>query len=51
VDKVSLTIIIAGFLAMLTCTTLVAYQTWQVAQIQQATIELIVRTHRAIPEP
>jgi hypothetical protein len=45
-DKVSLTIITLGFVAMLTCTTLVAYQTWRVAQIQQYTIELIERTHR-----
>jgi hypothetical protein len=49
-DRISLSILCVGFIAMLTCTTLVAYQTWQVAQIQQATIELIVRTHRTIPE-
>lgn len=46
-DKVSLTIVIAGFLAMLICTTLVAYQNVRIAQIQQYTIDLIHRTHPA----
>jgi hypothetical protein len=49
-DKVSLTIITVGFLAMLTCTTLVAYQNIRIAQIQQYTIELIARTH-GVPTP
>ena len=49
-DRVSLTIICAGFAIMLVCTTLIAYQNVRLDQIQQYTIDLIVRTHRA-PTP
>jgi hypothetical protein len=45
-DRVSLTIIVTGFVLMLGCTTLIAYQNVRLGQIQQHVIELIVQTHR-----
>jgi hypothetical protein len=45
-DRLSLTVLVVGCVAMLTCTTLVAYQNVRLAQIQQQTIDLIVRTHQ-----
>jgi len=44
-DRVSLSILVVGVVAMLTCTTLIAYQNVRIARIQQSTLELIVRTH------
>jgi hypothetical protein len=55
-DRLSLTVIIVGFIAMLTCTTLIAYQNVRLGQIQQdsldvqrETLALISRTHPPTP--
>jgi hypothetical protein len=45
-DRLSLVLLVFGFVAVLTCTTLIAYQNVRLGQIQQQTIDLIVRTHR-----
>lgn len=48
-DRLSLSILIVGFVLMLGCTTITAYQAVQIARIQQQTLELIVRTHPPVP--